>query len=81
MEVVRISGTVRIAIDGAWKTVTSGKNVFQGVKAGKNRSRMTGFSDSLPGNIFMPTGNICASKRRPIPTIGSPRFSLEGPLF
>ena len=45
------------------------------------RSRMTGFSDSLPGNIFMPTGNICASKRRPIPTIGSFRFSLEGPLF
>lgn len=36
MEVVRISGTVRIAIDGAWKTVTSGKNVFQGVNSSNN---------------------------------------------
>ena len=36
MEVVRISGTVRIAIDGEWKTVTSGKNVFQGVNSGNN---------------------------------------------
>lgn len=36
MEVVRISGTVKIAIDGAWKTVTSGKNVFQGVNSSNN---------------------------------------------
>lgn len=36
MEVVRISGTVRIAIDGAWKTVTSGINVFQGVNSSNN---------------------------------------------
>ena len=36
MEVVRISGTVRIAIDGEWKTVTSGKNVFQGVNSSNN---------------------------------------------
>jgi hypothetical protein len=36
MEVVRISGTVRIAIDGVWKTVTSGKNVFQGVNSSNN---------------------------------------------
>jgi hypothetical protein len=36
MEVVRISGTVRIAIDGAWETVTSGKNVFQGVNSSNN---------------------------------------------
>lgn len=36
MEVVRISGTVKIAIDGVWKTVTSGKNVFQGVNSSNN---------------------------------------------
>lgn len=36
MEVVRISGTVRIAIDGAWKTVTNGINVFQGVNSSNN---------------------------------------------
>lgn len=36
MEVVRISGTVKITIDGAWKTVTSGKNVFQGVNSSNN---------------------------------------------
>lgn len=36
MEVVSISGTVRIAIDGEWKTVTSGKNVFQGVNSSNN---------------------------------------------
>lgn len=36
MEVVSISGTVRIAIDGEWKTVTSGKNVFQGVNSNNN---------------------------------------------
>lgn len=36
MEVVSISGTVRIAIDGEWKTVTSGKNVFQGVNLSNN---------------------------------------------
>ena len=36
MEVVRISGTVKIAIDGAWKNVTSGKNVFQGVNSSNN---------------------------------------------
>lgn len=36
MEVVRISGSVKIAIDGAWKTVTSGKNVFQGVNSSNN---------------------------------------------
>ena len=36
MEVVSISGTVRIAIDGEWKTVTSGKNVFQGINSSNN---------------------------------------------
>lgn len=36
MEVVRISGTVKIVIDGAWKNVTSGKNVFQGVNSSNN---------------------------------------------
>ena len=36
MEVVSISGTVRIAIDGEWKNVTSGKNVFQGVNSSNN---------------------------------------------
>ena len=36
MEVVSISGTVRIAIDGAWKNVTSGKNFFQGVNTSNN---------------------------------------------
>lgn len=36
MEVVSISGTVRIAIDGEWKTVTSGKNAFQGVNSNNN---------------------------------------------
>lgn len=36
MEVVSVSGTVRIAIDGEWKTVTSGKNVFQGVSSSNN---------------------------------------------
>lgn len=36
MEVVSISGTVRIAIDGEWKTVTSGKKVFQGVNSSNN---------------------------------------------
>ena len=36
MEVLSISGTVRIAIDGEWKTVTSGKNVFQGVNSNNN---------------------------------------------
>lgn len=36
MEVVSISGTVGIAIDGEWKTVTSGKNVFQGVNSSNN---------------------------------------------
>lgn len=36
MEVVSISGTVRIAIDGEWKTVTSGINVFQGVNSSNN---------------------------------------------
>lgn len=36
MEVVSISGTVMIAIDGEWKTVTSGKNVFQGVNSSNN---------------------------------------------
>lgn len=36
MEVVSISGTVRIAIDGEWKTVTIGKNFFQGVNSNNN---------------------------------------------
>ena len=36
MEAVSISGTVRIAIDGEWKTVTSGKNVFQGINSSNN---------------------------------------------
>ena len=36
MEVVSISGTVRIAIDGEWKNVTSGKNFFQGVNSSNN---------------------------------------------
>lgn len=36
MEVVSISGTVRIAIGGEWETVTSGKNVFQGVNSNNN---------------------------------------------
>ena len=36
MEVASISGTVRIAIDGEWKTVTSGKNAFQGIKSNNN---------------------------------------------
>lgn len=36
MEVVSISGTVMIAIDGEWKAVTSGKNVFQVVNSSNN---------------------------------------------
>lgn len=36
MEVVSISGTVRIVIDGEWKTVTSGENVFKGVNSSNN---------------------------------------------
>ena len=36
MEAVSISGTVRIAIDGEWKNVTSGKNFFQGVNSSNN---------------------------------------------
>lgn len=36
MEVVSISGTVGIEIDGVWETVTTGKNVFQGVNSNNN---------------------------------------------
>lgn len=36
MEVVSISGTVRIAIDGEWKAVTTGKKIFQGVNLSNN---------------------------------------------
>lgn len=36
MEVVSISGTVSIAIDGERKTVTIGKNVYQGVNSSNN---------------------------------------------
>ena len=43
-------------------------------------SRITGFLLWLPGYIFIPTGIWCESRSRPRPTIGSLRFSFEGPL-
>lgn len=40
--------------------------------------RIMGFSLSFPGYIFIPIGIWLASRSRPIPMIGSLRFSFEG---
>jgi len=44
-------------------------------------SLITGFSDSLPGNIFIAKGICSASKSRPMEMIGSFLLSLDGPFL